>query len=129
CEVGAVYELESHVSGVVRKVLEHDVFVCALSDESVAAHGDRNRVVAGLGRLAHDARGVVIDRAARERIQLLAVDPDVPAREVADVLVEEALVLTGLDVAVGVRVPKGRAVERDQVGMRHYGAYVPADAE
>src|SRR5438552_12712384 len=78
-EVGSVRELETHVARLVLEVLEHDVLVRALGDEAIAPHGDRDRVVPGRFRLAHDPRRVVVDGTARQRLELLALESQVPA--------------------------------------------------
>src|SRR5205807_961105 len=126
CEVRGVAELQPHVARLVPQVLEHDVLVRAFGDEPISAHRYRDLVVAVLARLADDTRGEVVDPAARQRLELRVVEPKVPAREMPHVLVEEALVLTSLEVTVRVRIPEGSAVEDDQVVVSHAARLSPS---
>src|SRR5919198_884791 len=62
---------------------------------------------------------------ARQRIELVAVETDEPAREVPHVVEEESLRPPRLDIAVGVGVEERRAVEDDELVRRHCVAFCP----
>ena len=108
------------------EVLDDDVLVHPFRDKTVTADGDRRRVVLLVGRLANDAGREVIDAPARQRLELVAVDPSFPAREVTDVLIEEPLGPLCLDVAVLVGIEERAAVEDDELSVaRHRVALCP----
>ena len=89
-EVRAVFQLELHLVRVVGEVLQHKVFVDALGHEPITTGRHGRRPLALFRRRADDARRVVVDPPAGQRLELVTVEPDLPAREMAHVLVEEA---------------------------------------
>jgi hypothetical protein len=90
---------------------DDDVLVETVRHEAVAPHRQRLFPVALLR--ADEPGGEVVDDAARQRLELLSVDGQQPFREVAHVLVEEALRAVGVDVAVAVGEDERRAVDDD----------------
>ena len=84
----------------------------AVGHESVALDGER-RVLA-LGRRDHPP-GEVVDRPARERLQRLAADQQLPEGKVSNVVKEEPFGPVGLHVAVLLREEESAAVQEQQV--------------
>ena len=111
-EVGAEAELELDLDGLGAMVRDDHVLVHAVRHEAVAPDGD-GRLLAG--RRADHARRVVVDRAARQAVERLLVEEELPPGEVANVLEEVALGLARVDVAGGVGVEERAAVERDEI--------------
>jgi hypothetical protein len=101
-EIGSVEELDGDGLRRVDEALEHDVLVRALRDEAVPAHRDGRRVVVVRGALRDDPRREVVDASARQRLELVAVQPDEPPRQMTDVAEEVPLRPFRLDVAVRV---------------------------
>jgi len=112
-EIGGEGELDPHALLLVGVVGHDQVLVDALRHEPVAGDGQR-RLVLVLSR-ADDSCREVVDDPAGERSERLSVNGQGPAREVAHVLVEEALGLALRDVAVRRGVEERRAVDEDQL--------------
>ena len=117
-EVRVEPNLEADPLRLVRVVLHDDVLVEAVGDEAVAP--DRHWLSALSP--ADDARREVVDGFPGQEVDRLPVDDELPEREVTYVLVEEALVMAGIDIARRLRVEERRAVEDRQVGHRRLAA-------
>src|SRR5262249_8420070 len=83
----------------------------------------------GAVRPRDDARREVVDAAACQRLELAAVDPKLPARDVPDVQIEEALVLTGFEGAGRRRVPERRSIEDEEVVVAGHAARFPRNLQ
>ena len=111
-EVGLEAKLELEQPLFRRVVGDDDVFVRALRHEAVSLDGER-RVLA-LGCRDHPP-GEVVDRPARERLQRLTADQQLPLGKVPNVVEEEPFGPVGLHVAVLLREEEGAAVQEQQV--------------
>src|SRR3954454_2827967 len=91
----------------------------ALADETVASNRDRRPVILALPLFAQSARGEVIDTAARQRLQLIAVDTEHPAGKMPHGAVEKPLPILRIDVGIRGRVEERAPIEDDQLVAVH----------
>src|SRR5213083_1233344 len=86
----------------------------AVTREPVAPNGERGPVLCLTSRGADHDGGEVVDEPAREHLDRLSVHRQLPAREMAYVLDEEALSLVDVHVPRNVGVEERPPVEDDQ---------------